>query len=123
MNIWSYRKSIDAIVFKLYEYGIKVFLVVEYNTSRFCAYHDVVVKRKPRGVVGCPIDHRLHSDVNGALNIMKLGIKRVVNALKRPLSFLVTSNGVIKESNALDLGGTLALRAGKRSVSPSCSSF
>ncbi len=89
MNIWSYRKLIDAIVNKLYEYGIKTYLVVEYNTSRFCAYHDVEVERNPRGVINCPRHHKLHSDVNGALNIMKLGIKKIVNALGKPLSFLI----------------------------------
>jgi putative transposase len=111
VNIWSYRKLVDAIVNKLYEYGIKTFLVIEYNTSRFCAYHDVKVDREPRGVVNCPFGHKLHSDVNGSLNIMKLGVKKIINALKKPLSFLVTANGVspLKGSNALDLGGTLAL--------------
>ncbi|AOL17746.1 transposase [Sulfolobus sp. A20] len=110
-NIWSYRKLIEAIVYKLYEYGIKVFLVVEYNTSRLCAFHDVEVSRKSRGVINCPLGHKLHSDVNGALNIMKLGIRKIVNVLKKPLSFLVSSNGVtlVKGSNTLDLGGTLAL--------------
>ncbi|WP_306416235.1 MULTISPECIES: zinc ribbon domain-containing protein [Sulfolobaceae] len=57
LNIWSYRKLIEAIVDKLYEYGIKVFLVVEYNTSRFCAFHDVEVSGKPRGVINCPLGH------------------------------------------------------------------
>ncbi len=60
------------------------------------------------------IGHKLHSDVNGALNIMKLGVKKIVNALRKPLSFVVTANGVspLKGSNAQDLGGTLALKAG-----------
>ncbi len=79
---------------KLYEYGIRTFLVVEYNTSRFCAYHDVKVDREPRGVINCPFGHKLHSDVNGGLNIMKLGVKKIVDALSKPLSFRVTSNGV-----------------------------
>ncbi|QKR00832.1 hypothetical protein GWK48_10960 [Metallosphaera tengchongensis] len=63
-----------------------------------------------RGAVNCPLGHKLHSDVNGALNMMKLGIKKVINILKKSLSFLVTPNGVIaiKGSNTLDLGGTLA---------------
>ncbi|WP_246263913.1 zinc ribbon domain-containing protein [Metallosphaera tengchongensis] len=91
-NIWSYRKLIEAIRGKLYEYGKKVFLVVEYNTSRLCDFHDVGVRRRLRGVVNCPLGHRLYSDLNGALNIMKLGVKEVVNVLKRPLSFLVSSN-------------------------------
>jgi putative transposase len=117
VNMWSYRKLIDAIVNKLHEYGIITYLVVEYNTSRFCAYHGVKVERKPRGVINCPFahkGHKLHSDVNGALNIMRLGVKKIVNALSKPLSFLVLSNRVIKGSNALDLGGTIA--GGSRSV-------
>ncbi|QKR00927.1 transposase [Metallosphaera tengchongensis] len=84
----------EAITSKLHKYDIKVSLVVEYNTSRPCAFHNIPVERRPRGVINCPLGHRLHSDVNGALNIMKLGIKKVANTLKRPLSFLVTSNGV-----------------------------
>ncbi len=111
VNIWSYRKLIDAIVTKLYEYGIRTFLVIEYNTSRFCAYHGVEVERKPKGVVNCPFGHKLHSDVNGSLNIMKLGVKKIVNVLSKPLSFFVKSNGVspLKGSNALDLGKNLTL--------------
>ncbi|AAY79910.1 transposase [Sulfolobus acidocaldarius] len=54
VNIWSYRKLIEAIMNKLHEYGIKTFLVVEYNTSRYCAYHDVEVVRKPRGLTSSP---------------------------------------------------------------------
>jgi putative transposase len=91
-NIWSYRKLIDALTNKLYEYGIITYLVIEYNTSRLCAYHGVKVDRRPRGVVNCPFGHKLHSDVNGALNIVKLGVKKIVNALA--LSFLFTSRGI-----------------------------
>ncbi len=79
---------------KFYEYGIKTFLVIEYNTSRFCAYHGVKVDRKTRGVINCPFVHKLHSDVNCALNIMKLGAKKIVNALRKPFSFLVKSSRV-----------------------------
>ncbi|MEW9492400.1 MAG: zinc ribbon domain-containing protein [Candidatus Aramenus sulfurataquae] len=44
----------DAAVNKLREYGVKTFLVVEYNTSRLCANQGVKVERRPRGVVSCP---------------------------------------------------------------------
>ncbi|MCG2867705.1 MAG: transposase, partial [Vulcanisaeta sp.] len=71
VNMWSYRKLMEAIELKAQEYGIRVFEVVEYNTSRYCAYHNIEVKRQPRGVVHCPFGHKLHSDLNGALNIMK----------------------------------------------------
>ena len=57
-NMWSYRKLIEAIELKAQEYGIKVFIVIEYNTSRYCAFHNVEVKRHPRGVVSCPLPQR-----------------------------------------------------------------
>jgi putative transposase len=93
-NLWSYRKLINAIELKAQEYGMKVYEVVEYNTSRYCAYHDVEVKRYPRGVVSCPKGHKLHSDLNGALNILKRATGTVVSTVEKPLSFLVLHNGV-----------------------------
>ncbi|MFP3295844.1 MAG: transposase, partial [Caldisphaera sp.] len=51
VNMWSYRKLINTIELKAQEYGIKVYEVIEYNTSRYCAYHNVEVKRNPRGVI------------------------------------------------------------------------
>ena len=72
-NMWSYRKLMRAIELKAQEYGIRVYEVVEYNTSNRCAIHGVEVTRGPRGVVTCPLGHRLHSDLNGALNILRRG--------------------------------------------------
>ncbi|MCI2415455.1 MAG: hypothetical protein MPF33_09485, partial [Candidatus Aramenus sp.] len=46
----------------------------------------------PRGVDSCPFGRKLHSDVNSALNIVKLGVKKIVNALA--LSFLFTSRSI-----------------------------
>jgi len=94
VNLWSYRKLMEAIELKAQEYGIKVFEVVEYNTSKYCAFHGVEVKRKPRGVIHCPKGHKLHSDLNGALNIMKRAIGRVPLVIKKPLSFIVEHNRV-----------------------------
>jgi len=94
VNLWSYRKLMEAIELKAQEYGIRVFEVVEYNTSKRCAYHNVEVKRHPRGVVSCPKGHKLHSDLNGALNIMKKAIGRVPLVIKKPLSFIVDHNRV-----------------------------
>ncbi len=93
-NMWSYRKLIEAIELKAQEYGIKVFIVIEYNTSRYCAYHNVEVKRQPRGVVHCPMGHKLHSDLNGALNIMRRAIGKIPLVIKKPLSFIVEHNRV-----------------------------
>jgi putative transposase len=94
VNMWSYRKLIEAIELKAQEYGIRVFIVIEYNTSRYCAYHNVEVKRKPRGVAHCPFGHKLHSDLNGALNIMRKATGKIPLIIKKPLSFTVDHNKV-----------------------------
>ncbi|MFP3195434.1 MAG: transposase [Caldivirga sp.] len=94
VNMWSYRKLMETIELKAQEYGIKVFIVIEYNTSKYCAYHNVEVKRKPRGVVHCPKGHKLHSDLNGALNIMKKAVGSIPLVIKKPLSFIVDHNKV-----------------------------
>ena len=93
-NMWSYRKLANAIELEAQEYGMKVYEVVEYNTSKYCAYHDVEVKRRPRGVVICPKGHKLHSDLNGALNILKKAVGIAISTVKKPLSFLVLHNRV-----------------------------
>jgi len=94
VNLWSYRELMNIIELKAQEYGIRVFEVVEYNTSKYCAYHDVEVTRDPRGVVNCPKGHKLHSDLNGALNILKKATGIVISAIKKPLSFVVDHNRV-----------------------------
>jgi len=117
VNMWTYRKLMEAIELKAQEYGIRVFEVVEYNTSKHCAYHNVEVKRHPRGVVHCPKGHKLHSDLNGALNIMKMAIGQIPPVIKKPLSFIVGHNRVapIKRGNLQDPEETSPLRAGKGS--------
>ena len=94
VNLWSYRELMNIIELKAQEYGMKAYEIVEYNTSRYCAYHDVEVSRRPRGVVSCPRGHKLHSDLNGALNILKKAVGIVISTVKKPLSFLVLHNGV-----------------------------
>jgi len=84
----------DIIELKAQEYGIRVFEVVEYNTSKYCAYHGIEVMREERGVVVCPFGHRLHADLNGALNILKIGTGVVLSNVSKPLSFIVDHNRV-----------------------------
>jgi len=93
-NMWSYKRLMRAIELKAQEYGIRVYEVKEYNTSNHCAIHNTEVTRGPRGVVTCPLGHRLHSDLNGALNILKRGAGSIPATLKGPLSFLVDHSGV-----------------------------
>jgi len=94
VNLWLYRELMNIIELEAQEYGMKVYEVVEYNTSKYCAYHNVEVKRRPRGVVSCPKGHKLHSDLNGALNILKKAVGIAISTVKKPLSFLVLHNGV-----------------------------
>jgi len=94
VNLWSYRELMNTIELKAQEYGMRVFEVIEYNTSRICAYHGVEVERGPRGVVNCPKGHKLHSDLNGALNILKKATGIVVSRVRKPLSFIVDHNRV-----------------------------
>jgi len=94
VNLWSYRKLMEVIELKAQEYGMRVFEVIEYNTSKYCAYHGVEVERGPRGVINCPKGHKLHSDLNGALNILKKATGIVISAIKKPLSFIVDHNRV-----------------------------
>jgi len=93
-NLWTYRRLMDAIELKAQEYGIRVYEVEEYSTSNRCAIHGTKVARGPRGVVRCPLGHRLHSDLNGALNILRRGAGSIPAAVRRPLSFLVDHGGV-----------------------------
>ena len=109
----------DVIESKAQEYGMKAFEVVEYNTSKYCAYHDVEVARNPRGVISCPKGHKLRSDLNGALNILKKAANVTVSMVKKPPSFIVDHNLVApaKGCNPRGLGEPSPFRAGRRSVS------
>jgi len=93
-NMWRYKELMRAIELKAQEYGIRVYEVVEYNTSNHCAVHGTKVARGPRGVVTCPLGHKLHSDLNGALNILKRGAGSIPATVGRPLSFFVDHGGV-----------------------------
>ncbi len=99
-NIWRYRELMDAIELKAQEYGIHVYEVVEHNTSNHCVVHGTKVARGPRGVVTCPLGHRLHSDLDGALNILRLGAGAIPATLRGPLSFLVDHSGVAPAKGA-----------------------
>ncbi|AOL17487.1 hypothetical protein BFU36_13060 [Sulfolobus sp. A20] len=82
-----------------------MFLVVEYNTSKLCAFHGVKIERKPKIVINCPLGHKLHSDVNGKHN--ENGNKEDCNYAKEAPFLPLTLNKVTKGSNALDLSKTL----------------
>jgi len=45
-------------------------------------------------VISCSNGHRLHSDLNGALNILKEATNAAVSRVRKPPSFLVDHNPV-----------------------------
>ena len=49
VNLWPYRELMEVIELKAQEYGMRVFEVIEYNTSKYCAYHGVEVERGAEG--------------------------------------------------------------------------
>ncbi|MFP3219962.1 MAG: zinc ribbon domain-containing protein, partial [Candidatus Marsarchaeota archaeon] len=117
VNLWFYRKLMDAVKSRAQEYGVKALEVVEHGTSKQCAYHGGEVQRYPRGVVSCPSGHKQRSDLNGALNILKKATNSVVSTVRRTPSFLVDQNTVapVKGCNPRDLGEPSPFRAERRS--------
>jgi putative transposase len=74
--------------------------------------------REERGVVVCPMGHKLHADLNGALNILKVGAGVVLSNVNKPLSFVVGHDRVasVKGGNPRDSWGNFVpLEDGARS--------
>jgi len=99
-NLWGYGKLVIRLALTLENYGIAAFAVNEDNTSKKCAYHNIDIKREPRGLIRCPHGHTIHSDVNAALNIMLRGLRLLGIEAELPkhikvLSFLATPSKTI----------------------------
>jgi putative transposase len=115
VNLWAYRELVETIEAKAREYGIAVYEVFERGTSSHCAYHGAEVSRHPRGVVTCPVgDHKLHSDLNGALNVLRRGSGVLVQGKGnlRPLSFIVDHNGVVPTPTNQDRNSIASTKGG-----------
>jgi len=82
-NFWAFN-LIDKRIMELgEEYGIAVRKVSERNTSRTCCLcgrrHN---GRVERGLKVCPETHQsINADVNGAVNILKVAVKRFPSVL------------------------------------------
>jgi len=60
------------------------------------------------------LEHKLRSDLNGALNILKKATNSVISTVKKPLSFTVDHNRVAPVSGVTPkTSGNLALRGGE----------
>jgi len=93
VSFWSYWKLMERIAITAENYGIAVYALDESGTSKYCAYHGSEVKRNPRGLVWCPHDHVLHSDINAALNILRLGGGQIPTSFNTK-TYIVTPRGI-----------------------------
>ena len=74
-NFWSYSSIINRIKNVAQEYGIKVKLVNEENTSKKCSLCGEIHEdgRIKRGLFKCPHTGKvINDDLNGAINILHI---------------------------------------------------
>ena len=90
-NFWSYRYITDRIKTTAENYGIRVRLIDEHNTSSYCPICGVRGSRMYRGLFYCKrCDREMNADVVGALNIArKYGVKISSNIKLHPKSIKI----------------------------------
>ena len=62
-NMWSYCKLVERLTVTFENYGIAVFAVDEYNSSKKCVFCGAEAKRKTRGLIVCSKGHTMHADI------------------------------------------------------------
>jgi len=94
-NIWWFRKVARWLYEVLQEYGIELYIVLEYGTSRECSICHIEHKgaRIHRGLYVCEkTKKKLNADLNAATNIAhRAGYKVVIKKIE---SYKATHNGV-----------------------------
>jgi putative transposase len=74
-NFWIRKQILEILSYKLEEAGIGLTPIPEAYTSKTCFNCGLEVKRPKQHFVICPKCGNLHSDTNGAINILKKGLK------------------------------------------------
>jgi len=96
-NIWWFRKVAKWLYEVLQEYGIELYIVIEYGTSRECSVCHVEHEgaRIRRGLYVCKkTGRKLNADLNAAVNIARRAGYTVAIS-KKIESYRVTHNGVV----------------------------
>jgi len=90
-NFWSYRYITDRLKTTAENYGIKVRLIDESNTSSYCPICGIRGSRVYRGLFHCKrCGKKMNADVVGALNIArKCGVKIPSNIKLHPKSIKI----------------------------------
>jgi putative transposase len=96
VNIWWFSKIINWLGDVLEEYGIKLYVVNEYGTSKQCSICNMEHEngRVKRGLYVCPVTGiKINTDLNAARNIAKrVGYETPMP--RRILSYIITTSGV-----------------------------
>jgi len=95
-NIWCFRKVARWLYEVLQEYGIELYIVIEYGTSWECSICHIEHEgaRVHRGLYVCErTGKKLNADLNAAVNIAyRVGYEVVIKKIE---SYMVTHNGVV----------------------------
>ncbi|HDJ89540.1 MAG TPA: hypothetical protein ENG40_02470 [Thermoprotei archaeon] len=85
-NFWSHKYIVDRLKTTAENYGLKLTLVNEHNTSSYCPICGANSRRIYRGLFYCPRCSRyMNADVVGCLNIArKYGVKIPKNIKLHP---------------------------------------
>ncbi len=75
-NFWVRKQIEDILANKLEEAGIGIVPIPESNTSNTCFVCGSKVRRPKQHYLKCPNCGRLHSDTNGAINILKRWLRK-----------------------------------------------
>lgn len=84
-SVWAYYRTLKEIARVAENYGLEVYAANEAYTSSVCAFHGLEVERGPRGLITCPAGHKLHADLNAALNFLRLWNPAAIAAMPRDL--------------------------------------
>jgi len=74
-NFWLRKQILEILSYKLEEAGIGLTPIPEAYTSKVCFNCGLKVKRPKQHFIVCSNCGKLHSDTNGAINILKRGLK------------------------------------------------
>ncbi len=74
-NFWIRKEILRVLSYKLEEAGIGLTPIPEAYTSKVCFNCGLEVKRPKQHFIVCQKCGKLHSDTNGAINILKRGLK------------------------------------------------
>ena len=100
-NFWGYRYIVERLRTTAENYGIRLRLIDESNTSSICPICGVRGRRVFRGLFHCKrCDREMNADVVGALNIArKCGVKIHSNVKLHPKSIKIKEIMIQRKNN------------------------